>query len=51
MKINLFDNENKLLAKLGIHINCCVDYSDDEIEGMLDEIYLNEATNVEKILK
>ena len=46
MKIVLNEDELKLLKKANISIKAEKDYSKDEIESLLDDIYFNESTNV-----
>ncbi|MDD7512073.1 MAG: hypothetical protein PUK21_06875 [Peptostreptococcaceae bacterium] len=46
MKLILNDEDLKLLESIGIKIQSSEEYSHNEIEDILDEVYLNESTNV-----
>lgn len=46
MKLILNDEDLKLLENIGIKIQSSKEYSPNEIEDILDGVYLNESTNV-----
>ncbi|NLW52079.1 MAG: hypothetical protein GXY87_01770 [Tissierellia bacterium] len=46
MKISLTNEEITLLKKLNFNYEAEKEFNNDEIENLLDKIYLNEATNV-----
>ncbi|SFE02690.1 hypothetical protein SAMN02910327_00140 [Peptostreptococcaceae bacterium pGA-8] len=46
MKLILNDEDLELLESIGIKIQSSEEYSHNEIEDILDEVYLNESTNV-----
>lgn len=48
MKIKLEEEEKKLLNSIGIKIDVEKNYSDDELEEILDDVYFNESTHVEE---
>lgn len=45
MKLILNDEDLELLESIGIKIQSSEEYSHNEIEDILDEVYLNESTN------